>query len=77
MVNRFEFVVVISYYRMNMTEELDQEQIKLLEAASTIKRTKFLPTHFHNKKNAHYLNHHHIASGNSIHSMEQHNIFSS
>ena len=54
-----------------MTEELDQEQIKLLEAASTIKRTKFLPAHFNNKRNARYLNHHYIASGKSIHLMEQ------
>ena len=54
-----------------MTEELDQEQIRLLEAASTIKRTKFLPAHFHNKRNARYLNHHYIASGKSIHLMEQ------
>ena len=58
-----------------MTEELDQEQIKLLEAASTIKRTKFLPAHFNNKRNARYLNHHYIASGKSIHSMEQRNIY--
>ena len=54
-----------------MTEELDQEQIKLLEAESTIKRTKFLPIHFHNKRNAGDLSHHYIASGKSIHSMEQ------
>ena len=59
-----------------MTEELDQEQIKLLEAASTIKRTKFLPAHFNNKRNARYLNHHYIDSGKSIHSMEQRNIYS-
>ena len=56
---------------MNMTEELDQQQIKLLEAASTIKRTKFLPAHFHNERDARYHNHHYIASGKSIHSMEQ------
>ena len=60
---------------MNMTEELDQQQIKLLEAASTIKRTKFLPANFHNKRNARYLNHHFIASGKSIHSMEQQNVY--
>ena len=58
-----------------MTEKLDQEQIKLLEAASTIKRTKFLPAHFNNKRNARYLNHHYMASGKSIHSMEQRNIY--
>ena len=58
-----------------MTEELNQEQIKLLEAASTIKRTKFLPAHFNNKRNARYLNHHYIASGKSIHAMEQKNMF--
>ena len=57
-----------------MTEELDQQQIKLLEAASTIKRTKFLPAHFHNKRNARYLNHHYTASSKSILSMEQKNI---
>ena len=65
---------MLSYYRMNMTEELDQQQIKLLEAASTIKRTKFLPAHFHNKRNARYLNHHYTASSKSILSMKQKNI---